>query len=179
MSIVQKPYLLDFGKVHFDGAERQTFDDRELARERAVPARDTLLLIGPELHSFCTFSNPNMVSTTSIRAQATSIAAHPTKTIPIGIRNRNSTTRSTRTNQKTNSRLAQSGAPRRHGPFPIGWPTSGCHCWLLETRHSELVQQHSYYCCLAINTRWKPSVHKPNYSAPIRWVGCPRQPIKA
>jgi hypothetical protein len=35
MSIVQRPYLLDFGKVHFDGAEFEAFDERELHRERA------------------------------------------------------------------------------------------------------------------------------------------------
>jgi hypothetical protein len=36
MSIVQKPYLLDFGKVHFDGDHRRAFDGGDLARERVV-----------------------------------------------------------------------------------------------------------------------------------------------
>jgi hypothetical protein len=36
MSIVQKPYALDFGKVYFDGAQRQAFEDRELRRERSA-----------------------------------------------------------------------------------------------------------------------------------------------
>lgn len=36
MSIVQKPYLLDFGKVYFDGDEHRAFDERELANDRAA-----------------------------------------------------------------------------------------------------------------------------------------------
>jgi hypothetical protein len=36
MSIVQKPYLLDFGKVYFDGAELSVYDPADLARERAA-----------------------------------------------------------------------------------------------------------------------------------------------
>jgi hypothetical protein len=36
MNVVQKPYLLDFGKVHFDGEERRIFDESELSRERTA-----------------------------------------------------------------------------------------------------------------------------------------------
>jgi|tagenome__1003787_1003787.scaffolds.fasta_scaffold20744338_1 hypothetical protein len=34
MEIVQKPYLLDFGKVYFDGAERRAYDRRDLQLDR-------------------------------------------------------------------------------------------------------------------------------------------------
>jgi hypothetical protein len=34
MDIVQKPYLLDFGKVYFDGAQLRAFDRRELQLDR-------------------------------------------------------------------------------------------------------------------------------------------------
>jgi hypothetical protein len=34
MSIVQKPYLLDFGKVYFDGAEFSAYDASDLSRDR-------------------------------------------------------------------------------------------------------------------------------------------------
>ena len=34
--LFKRPYLLDFGKVHFDGDERRIFDDGQLSRERAA-----------------------------------------------------------------------------------------------------------------------------------------------
>jgi hypothetical protein len=36
MSIVQKPYLLDFGKVYFEGGELAVYETHELARDRAI-----------------------------------------------------------------------------------------------------------------------------------------------
>jgi hypothetical protein len=34
MEIVQKPYLLDFGKVYFDGAQHRAYNARDLQRDR-------------------------------------------------------------------------------------------------------------------------------------------------